>query len=97
MERGVSAGLLAIIPAAFLLPVPGMDYALALAMVAHTHWGIEAIAIDYVRPNIFGPIIPKVALGTVYLLSGLALGGLFWFNYTDVGVANGLRMAWKKL
>jgi succinate dehydrogenase (ubiquinone) membrane anchor subunit len=97
IERGVSAGLLALIPAAFMTNLPGMDYGLALALVAHVHWGVEAIVIDYIRPNIFGAAIPKIALLAVYLLSALSLGGLFYFNYTDVGVANGLRMAWQKL
>ncbi|KAI1303035.1 Succinate dehydrogenase [ubiquinone] cytochrome b small subunit, mitochondrial [Halotydeus destructor] len=96
-ERLLSAGLLAVLPAAFVLPLPGMDYALALALTTHVHWGVEAIVVDYIRPAIFGDVIPKIALGLVYLLSALTLGGLFYFNYTDVGVAHGIRMAWKQL
>jgi len=98
LERMVSAGLIGVIPIAFIAPsLPGVDYALALALVSHVHWGVEAIVVDYIRPTIFGPVLPKIMLGAVYLLSALALGGLFYFNYTDVGVTNGLRMAWKTL
>lgn len=94
----MSAGLLGVIPLAFAAPsLPGIDYALALALVSHVHWGVEAIVVDYIRPTIFGEVLPKVSLAMVYLLSALALGGLFYFNYTDVGVTKGLKMAWQQL
>ena len=91
-ERYLSIGLIAVIPAAFLVANPALDYLLALSLVTHIHWGIEAIVVDYVRPTIFGPVIPRIALGSVYLLSALALGGLFYFNYTDVGIVTAIRM-----
>ena len=37
-ERIVSIGTAAIVPLAFMLPSPGMDYAAALVVWAHTHW-----------------------------------------------------------
>lgn len=79
------------------MPNPVGDYALALALVVHVHWGLEAIVVDYIRPSIFGQIIPRVALALLYLLSAMSLGGLFYFNYTDTGLVNGIKMAWKKL
>jgi len=85
------------IPASFAVPIPGMDYALALALVVHVHWGLEAIVVDYIRPSLFGNVIPKFSLGLLYVLSILALGGLFTFNYTDVGLVQGVKMAWKRL
>lgn len=57
--------------------------------------GIEAIVVDYVRPSIFGPVIPKIAVGMVYALSALTLGGLFYFNYSDVGLVQAIKMLWK--
>lgn len=92
LEKIVSAGLLAVIPAAFVYPCPVLDYALALSLVAHCHWGFEAIVVDYVRPVIFGPVIPKVALVALYLVSFAALAGLFSLNYNDVGLATAIRM-----
>jgi len=98
IERYLSASLLALIPGAFILPsLPMMDYALAMALCLHVHWGVEAIVVDYIRPALFGPLIPKMAILMVYLLSILSLGGLFYFNYTDVGITNAIRMAWKVL
>ena len=92
LEKAVSAGLLAVIPAAFIFPSPLLDYALALSLVAHVHWGFEAIVVDYVRPVLFGPVIPKVALGGLYVLSIVVLAGLFYLNYSDVGLATAVRM-----
>lgn len=92
IERAVSAGLLALIPASFWIPYPIMNYALALSLVVHVHWGVEAIVVDYIRPALFGEIIPKGALALTYLLSIVALGGLFYFNYTDVGLVQAIRM-----
>lgn len=91
-ERYLSIGLLGILPAASVIPHPIMDYAVATSLVVHVHWGIEAIVVDYVRPSIFGPTIPKISVMLVYLLSSLALGGLFMFNYTDVGITQATRM-----
>lgn len=96
-EKILSASLLGLIPVSFLTPIPGADYLLAAALVTHVHWGLEAIVVDYIRPSIFGNVVPKVALGVLYLLSILSIGGLFYFNYTDVGLVNGLKMAWTRL
>lgn len=91
-ERYLSLALLGVLPTAAVVPHPIMDYAVALSLVVHIHWGVEAIVTDYVRPSIFGPVIPKVSIATVYILSSLALGGLFFFNYTDVGITQATRM-----
>lgn len=37
-EKVLSAGLLGIIPAAFLIPSQFMDYLLAVSIVMHNHW-----------------------------------------------------------
>lgn len=91
-ERYLSLGLLGVLPAAAVIPHPIMDYAVALSLVVHIHWGIEAIVVDYIRPSIFGPVIPKISVALVYILSSLALGGIFLFNYTDVGITQAARM-----
>lgn len=91
-ERYLSVALLGVLPAAAVVSHPAVDYAVALSLVVHVHWGIEAIVTDYVRPSIFGPTIPKISIFLVYVLSSLALGGLFMFNYTDVGLSQAVRM-----
>lgn len=91
-ERYLSLGLLGVLPAAAVVSHPIMDYAVALSLVVHVHWGVEAIVTDYVRPSIFGPTIVKFSIALVYVLSSLALGGLFMFNYTDIGITQATRM-----
>lgn len=56
--------------------------------------GIEAIATDYVR-YLAGAALARIAIALVYSLSVLTLGGLFYFNYTDVGLSQAIRMLWK--
>lgn len=52
------------------------------------------MVIDYVRPIIFGPVIPKVSIILVYVLSALTLGGLLYFNYSDIGVTKLIKKFW---
>lgn len=56
--------------------------------------GIEAVVVDYIRPIIFGDVIPKVAQGLWLLISIATLGGLFYFIYTDIGIAKSIRKLW---
>uniref|UniRef100_A0A6G1SHB1 Succinate dehydrogenase [ubiquinone] cytochrome b small subunit n=1 Tax=Aceria tosichella TaxID=561515 RepID=A0A6G1SHB1_9ACAR len=91
-ERYLSWALLGVLPAAWVIPHPLMDYAVATSLVVHVHWGVEAIVTDYIRPAIFGPFIPKVSIALVYVLSVLAASGLFIFNWTDVGLTQAFKM-----
>ncbi|XP_066963288.1 succinate dehydrogenase [ubiquinone] cytochrome b small subunit, mitochondrial isoform X1 [Macrobrachium rosenbergii] len=94
-ERILSGILMGAIPLAVAFPSPAVEYFLALSMTLHSHWGIEAIVVDYVRPSVFGKVIPKLAVGAVYGLSFLTLGGLCYFIYTDVGIINAVKLLWK--
>lgn len=38
IEKALSAGLLAIVPAAILYPNQALDHLLALSLVVHAHW-----------------------------------------------------------
>lgn len=92
LERAISLSLMGILPAAFIFPHPVMDYLLSLALIVHVHWGIESVVIDYIRPQIFGSTIANVSLVSIYLLSALTLGSLFYFNYSDVGLVHAIKM-----
>lgn len=50
--------------------------------------------VDYIRPVLFGEVMPKVARSLVYLLSALTLGGLMYFNFNDIGVVEAVRKFW---
>ncbi|XP_017134053.1 succinate dehydrogenase [ubiquinone] cytochrome b small subunit, mitochondrial [Drosophila elegans] len=94
VERVVSAGLLAIIPAAFIAPSQVLDALLAVSVVIHTHWGVEAMVVDYMRPSVVGNVLPKVAHIALIVISVATLGGLFYFIQNDVGLANGIKRFW---
>ncbi|CAH0400636.1 unnamed protein product [Chilo suppressalis] len=94
IERATSAALVPLIPLGLLMPNKIIDAVLAILITAHSFWGLEAIAVDYVRAAILGPVIPKIAIGLVYLLSIATLGGLFYLISHDVGLANSVRQLW---
>jgi succinate dehydrogenase (ubiquinone) membrane anchor subunit len=96
-ERAVS---LAQIPACivpFIYTTPLTDAMFCTLAVLHSHWGIEAIVVDYIRPSLFNgsTVIPNIAVGLVWALSAFTLGALYYFNYTDVGIVNAIKMLWK--
>lgn len=93
-ERALSVALLGILPAALLFPSKTLDTLLAISVVMHAHWGIEAIVVDYVRPVLFGSIIPKIAPFLVVAYSALLLGGLLYFINTDIGIGQTVRKFW---
>ncbi|XP_054720181.1 succinate dehydrogenase [ubiquinone] cytochrome b small subunit, mitochondrial-like [Uloborus diversus] len=94
-ERFLAAGLLGVVPLSIAYPNPVLDYSVALALTAHVHWGFEAIAEDYARPQMVGAALSKAAMALVYALSVFTLGGLFYFNYSDVGLGQAIRLLWK--
>lgn len=94
VERALSAGLLAILPAAIIWPSQPLDALLAVSIVMHAHWGLEAIVVDYVRAVLFGNFIPKLAHGLLILFSAATLAGLFYFIYNDIGLGRAVRKIW---
>lgn len=93
-ERALSVALLGILPAALAFPSKTLDTLLAISVVMHAHWGIEACVVDYVRPVIFGQVIPKIAPFLVVAYSALVLGGLLYFINTDIGISQTVRKFW---
>ena len=64
-ERFVS---LAQVPACilpFMVTTPMTDAMFCTLAVLHSHWGVEAIVVDYIRPSLFNgsTVIPNIAVG----------------------------------
>lgn len=85
---------MALLPAALAFPSKTLDTLLAISVVMHAHWGIEACVVDYVRPVLFGQLIPKIAPSLVVAFSALLLGGLLYFINTDIGIGQAVRKLW---
>lgn len=86
--------MLGIVPVALIFPSQPADYLLALSIVMHSHWGLEAIVTDYIRESVFGSILPKAAHGLLLLFSAATLGGLFLMAYNDKGLGKSVRKLW---
>ncbi|GAB0092320.1 Succinate dehydrogenase [Sergentomyia squamirostris] len=93
-EKILSVGLLGLIPVAFINPSPAGDTILATVMVVHTYLGFKSIVTDYVRPVIFGTVIPPIAQGLLLLLTIATAAGLIQFIRNDVGIANAVKRVW---
>ncbi|CAG9860143.1 unnamed protein product [Phyllotreta striolata] len=87
-ERFLSAALIGVVPVALLASNPLLDDVMAASIVIHFHWGLEACVVDYVRPIIVGPVVPKLAMGLLYLISISTLGGLLYYNHKSIGMSN---------
>lgn len=94
IEKTVAALMIPMLPLGLMMPNKFFDSVIAILICAHSFWGLEAIAIDYVRASVVGPILPKIALGLVYLISIAMLGGLFYIIGHDDGLANTVKQIW---
>jgi len=96
-ERVVSAAQVPAVILPFLHTTPITDAVFCTLAVLHSHWGIEAIVVDYIRPVLFGgsTTIPNICVALVWVLSAFTLGGLYYFAYTDVGIVNAIKMLWR--
>lgn len=94
IERIVSTSLLSLIPAAMLFENKFIDILLAAAVVMHTHWGLEAIILDYARPIVVGTVVPKVAFLMLNLLSVATLAGLLVLIYNGPGLTKVIKNGW---
>ncbi|XP_055679352.1 succinate dehydrogenase [ubiquinone] cytochrome b small subunit, mitochondrial [Lutzomyia longipalpis] len=94
LERVLSLGLLGLVPLAFISPSAIGDTILASVMVVHSYIGFKSIVTDYVRPVIFGTVIPPIAQGLLLLLTIATAAGLIQFIRNDVGIANAVKRVW---
>ncbi|XP_051167204.1 succinate dehydrogenase [ubiquinone] cytochrome b small subunit, mitochondrial [Leptopilina boulardi] len=94
MERITSAALPIVLPAAFIMENPLLDSLLAVLVVVHTHWGLEAIVVDYARPIIMGTVLPKILHLLLSFLSAVTLAGLLVLIYNGPGIAKTVKNVW---
>ncbi|OWR51875.1 succinate dehydrogenase [ubiquinone] cytochrome b small subunit 2-like isoform X1 [Danaus plexippus] len=97
IEKGTAAVMLVLIPFGLLIPNKLFDSILTILITAHSYWGMEAIMVEYVRVLLFGPTIPKVAMGVVYALTVLMMGGLFYLTFNDIGMCRAFWRIWRNM
>lgn len=55
---------------------------------------MEAIIIDYARPIVVGPVLPKILFVSLYLVSALTLAGLLVLVYNGPGISKVIKQGW---
>ncbi|XP_035719265.1 succinate dehydrogenase [ubiquinone] cytochrome b small subunit, mitochondrial-like [Vespa mandarinia] len=94
MEKIISAALPILLPASLLLENQVVDGILAILVVMHMHWGLEALIVDYARPIIIGTLLPKVFHVLLNLCSIITLAGLLVLIYNGPGIGKSIKDAW---
>ncbi|KAF6202293.1 hypothetical protein GE061_004691 [Apolygus lucorum] len=94
LERLLSIALMPVVPLGVMYPNILFDLIMSVAIVMHVHWGVEAVVVDYVRPIIFGKLIPKLSLGLVYVFSVVLLLGLLNLSFRGQGIGNSVNTIW---
>jgi succinate dehydrogenase (ubiquinone) membrane anchor subunit len=89
-ERYLSLALLGIIPAALIMENQVGDFVLASSLILHSWWGLNQIVTDYLH----GPTLPKIGFGVLTATCLVALVGMLYFNYADMGLAKALKKLW---
>ncbi|XP_074112216.1 succinate dehydrogenase, subunit D isoform X1 [Cotesia typhae] len=95
LERIASAAFIVLFPACFILQNAFVDVLFSTLLVIHTHWGLEALIVDYARPAIVGPVLPKILMGTLYAISVATLAGLGALIYNGPGVSGSIKKIWE--
>ena len=89
VERAVIIAMLAVIPGSFIYDSAMMNYLLAGTIAIHSHWGMDAVLIDYC-PRKFLPFANLLR----YLMTAIAFGGLCYFSYNDIGLTKAMKALW---
>lgn len=96
-ERALSLTTLGLVTSAFALyPNHAVDFCLGFTLPLHSHIGFSAIITDYIPQRKFPRIYP-LAMGSLYMLTGLTMYGLYAVNTEGPGISEGLATIWKAI
>lgn len=64
-ERVVSVAQVPACILPFIVTTPMTDAMFCTLAVLHSHWGVEALVVDYIRPSLFNgsTVIPNICIG----------------------------------
>jgi succinate dehydrogenase (ubiquinone) membrane anchor subunit len=88
-ERWLSVVLIPLFPLTYAFPGAISDYALAILVPVHNHMGLEVFLTDYAK----GALLPIAKYGN-YALGAATIGGLCYFNFTDIGICAAMAKLW---
>ncbi|XP_063982174.1 succinate dehydrogenase [ubiquinone] cytochrome b small subunit, mitochondrial [Diachasmimorpha longicaudata] len=94
MERVVAAAFIVLLPGVLMVQNIILDGLFAALLVMHAHWGLEAVILDYARPAVVGPLLPKILFAALYTMSIVTLAGLLALAYNGPGVGGAVKKFW---
>ncbi|XP_011315482.1 putative succinate dehydrogenase [ubiquinone] cytochrome b small subunit, mitochondrial [Fopius arisanus] len=94
MERVVAAAFIVLLPGILIVQNVVLDGLFAALLVMHAHWGLEAVILDYARPAVVGPVLPKILFAALYTMSIVTLAGLLALAYNGPGVGGAVKKFW---
>lgn len=56
--------------------------------------GLEAIIVDYARPLVVGPVVPKALFFLLYVTSAVTLAGLLVLAINGPGITKVIKQGW---
>lgn len=56
--------------------------------------GLKSVVTDYIRPVVFGKVVPPIAQGLLLAVTLLTAAGLFQFIQNDIGIAQAVKRMW---
>lgn len=69
-----------------------VDVAMGVVVPLHAHIGMRSVIVDYIHERTSREAL-LMALGAFTIGS---IAGLTFFNFTDVGLTEGIKTLWKK-
>lgn len=93
IERAISMSLVGLIPAAYIVPHPGIDYALGFLLPVHCHIGFMQVITDYI-PKRKSPLLYSVSSNGLRLATLFTIYGLYLLNSQDVGITATIGKLW---
>ncbi|XP_015609874.1 succinate dehydrogenase [ubiquinone] cytochrome b small subunit, mitochondrial isoform X2 [Cephus cinctus] len=94
LERTIAASFIGLLPACIILENAIVDGLFGILLVMHSHWGLEALILDYARPAVVGTLLPKVLNFLLNLISAATLAGLLVLVYNGPGIGKSIKSAW---
>lgn len=96
-ERLIATGTMFALGAMIFLPSASqlVDASLMVLLPIHTYQGFSAVIIDYLPKRKF-KIIYTICKGSLLLITGISVYGLYKFNTENIGISTAIRKLWQE-
>lgn len=94
-ERIVAAGTMVTLGSMIALPSAShvVDASLMVLLPVHIYNGFSAVILDYLPKRKFG-VVYTIFKGSLIVITGVAVFGLYKFNTENIGISEAVRKLW---